>query len=122
MPFIQLPFSQKEFGYGTTAQPSLWNSRTHTYKTGQSVLAKDNWNGSENGHIALENVIYEVDVYSSILVRHANQLRASYLTATKEQDAAFLLDILLDTFDLPQQSPHPSRAERITSGSMKEFT
>lgn len=70
-----------------------------TYKTGQTVLAKDDWNGSEkwtqwNIVYRTANVIYEMDVQSYIF--HANQLWPSFLTETKAQDATFLLDILLD--------------------------
>ena len=49
------------------------------------------------------NVIYEVDVQSSIWVRHANQLRHSYLSERPSNDTVIPLNILLDTFKLPQK-------------------
>ena len=62
----------------------------------QSVLAKDYRNGKEKwtlGHIVRRSgkTVYDVQVESSIWVRHANQLRTSHLP----------MDILCDTFGLP---------------------
>ncbi|GAA57091.1 hypothetical protein CLF_112134, partial [Clonorchis sinensis] len=54
-------------------------------------------------------VVYEVNVGSSIWVRHDNQLRASYLPVAATLDPVFPLEILLDTFELAQkpQSSEP---------------
>ncbi|GAA47926.1 hypothetical protein CLF_100974 [Clonorchis sinensis] len=66
---------------------------------GQSVLAKDYRGGAEKwtqGIIVHRagRVVYEVNVGSSIWVRHANQLRASYLPATATLDLVLPLEIL----------------------------
>ena len=75
---------------------------------GQPVLAKDYSNGKEKwtqGYILHRsgNVIYDVDVQSSIWVRHANQLRHSYLSERPSNDTVIPLNVLLDTFELPQR-------------------
>ena len=74
---------------------------------GQPVLAKDYRNGknkSTDGYIIRRssNVIYDVDELSSIWVRHANQLRHSYLSERPSNDKAIPLKVLLDTSKLPQ--------------------
>ena len=78
-----------------------------TYVPGQSVLAKDYRRGKERwiqGRIIRRsgNVIYDVDIESTVWVRHANQLRSSHLPETRS-DFTLPLDILLDTFELPPQ-------------------
>ena len=75
---------------------------------GQPVLVKDYRNGEEKwtqGYIIRRsrNVIYDVDVQSSIWVRHANQLRHSYLSERPSNDTVIPFDVLLDTFELPQR-------------------
>ena len=71
-------------------------------------LAKDYHNGKEKwtqGYIIRRsgNVIYDVDVQSSIWVRHANQRRHSYLSERPSNDTVIPLNVLLDTFELPQR-------------------
>ena len=50
-----------------------------------------------------DNVIYDVDVQSSFGVRHANQLRHSYLLERQSNYTVIPLNALLDTFELPQR-------------------
>lgn len=74
---------------------------------GQPVWAKDYRNGKEKwtqGYIILRsgNVIYDVDVQSTTWVRHANQLHHSYLPERQSNDTVIPLNVLLDTFELPQ--------------------
>ncbi|GAA52877.1 hypothetical protein CLF_109028 [Clonorchis sinensis] len=61
-------------------------------------------------------VVYQVNVGSSIWVRHANQLRASYLPATVTLDPVLPLEILLGTFELSQKakSPEPMNEPAIS--------
>ena len=75
---------------------------------GQPVLANDYHNGKEKwiqGYIIRRsgNVIYNVDVQSSIWVRHANHLRHSYLSERPSNDTVIPLNVLLDTFELHQR-------------------
>ena len=80
---------------------------------GQQVLARDYRNNTEiwtQGHIVQQtgNVTYNVNAQNSIWVRHSNQLRPSHLPV-KIQDPNIPLNILLDTFDLPQQTSETSQ-------------
>lgn len=89
-------------------------ARSRTFLPGQAVWAKDYRNGKEKwtqGHIVRRSgkVIYDVDVQSSIWVRHANQLRHSYLPKRQSNDIP--LNILLDTFELPQSVPAACRKQ-----------
>ena len=73
---------------------------------GQPVLTKDYRNSKEKwtqGYVIRHsgNVIY--DVQSSIWVRHANQLRHSYLSERPSNDTVIPSNVLLDTFELPQR-------------------
>ena len=75
---------------------------------GQQVLARDYWNNTwTQGHIVQQtgNVTYNVNVKNSIWVQHSNQLRPSHLPVEIQQDPTIPLNILLDTFDLLQQTP-----------------
>lgn len=81
----------------------------HTFVPGQSVLAKDYRGGGEKWTPGLirrrtGQVVYDVDVQSSTWVRHANQLRPCYQPATITSNHTVPLDIILDTFELPQCS------------------
>ncbi|KAF6773883.1 hypothetical protein AHF37_07289 [Paragonimus kellicotti] len=80
------------------------------------VLAKDYRDGVEKwtaGRILRRTgrVTYDVEVQSSIWVRHANQLRPSFQPVTVPSSRVIPLDILLDTFELPQDvsaaAPNP---------------
>ncbi|KAF7253016.1 hypothetical protein EG68_09751 [Paragonimus skrjabini miyazakii] len=83
---------------------------------GQFVLAKDYRDCVEKwtaGHILRRTgrVTYDVEVQSSVLVRHANQLRPSFQPVTVPSNRVIPLDVLLDTFDLSQDvsaaAPNP---------------
>ena len=67
------------------------------------------------GHIVQQtgNVTYNVNVENSIWVRHSNQLRPSHLPVEIQQDPTIPLNILLDTFDLPQQTPEISQNTEV---------
>ncbi|KAF6774197.1 hypothetical protein AHF37_06128 [Paragonimus kellicotti] len=87
-----------------------------TFSLGQLVLAKDYRDGVEKwtaGRILRRTgrVTYDVEVQSSIWVRHANQLRPSFQPVTVPSSRVIPLDILLDTFELPQDvsaaAPNP---------------
>ena len=85
---------------------------------GQQVLARDYRNNTETwtqGHIVQQtgNVIYNVNVQNSIWVRHSKQLRPSHLLVEIQQDPTIPLNILLDTFDLPQQIPETSQNTEV---------
>ena len=79
-----------------------------TYIPGQYVLAKDYRNGEKKkwiqGRILYrsENVIYGVDIESTVWLRQTNQLRSSRLPETKSH-FTLPLDIVLDTFELSSQ-------------------
>ena len=85
---------------------------------GQQVLARDYRNNTETwtqGRIVQQtgNVTYNVNVQNSIWVRHSNQLRPSHLPVEIQQDPTIPLNILLDTFDLPQQTPETSQNTEV---------
>lgn len=71
--------------------------------------------------IALENIIYDVDVQSAIWVRYANQLRLSCLPVTKSNDTVIPLSVLLGTFELPQSSQvKPNKKQKDSRKSHNE--
>ncbi|KAF7233959.1 hypothetical protein EG68_12210, partial [Paragonimus skrjabini miyazakii] len=87
----------------------------------QFVLVKDYRDGVEKctaGRILRRNgrVTYDVEVQSSVWVRHANQLRPSFQPVTVPFSPVIPLDVLLDTFGLsqdvsaaaPDPEAHPS--------------
>ena len=85
---------------------------------GQQVLARDYRNNTETwtqGRIVPQtgNVTYNVNVQNSIWVRHSNQLRPSHLPVEIQQDPTIPLNILLGTFDLPQQTPETSQNTEV---------
>ena len=85
---------------------------------GQQVLVRDYRNNTETwtqGHIVQQigNVTYNVNVQNSIWVRHSKQLRPSHLPVEIQQDPTIPLNILLDTFDLPQQTPETSQNTEV---------
>ncbi|KAF7234807.1 hypothetical protein EG68_11686 [Paragonimus skrjabini miyazakii] len=78
-----------------------------TFSLGQFVLAKDYRGVGEMwtaGRILRRTgrVTYDVEVQSSVWVRHANQLRPSFQPVTVPSNRIIPLDVLLDTFDLSQ--------------------
>ncbi|KAF7242672.1 hypothetical protein EG68_10163 [Paragonimus skrjabini miyazakii] len=88
----------------------------HTFSLGQFVLAKNYHDGVEKwnaGRILRRTgrVTYDVEVQSSVRVRHANQLRPSFQPVTVPSNRIIPLDVLLDTFDLSQDvsaaAPNP---------------
>ena len=86
----------------------LWETVKSIYVTEQSILAKDCCYGKDKliqRRILHRsgNVTYDVDIESSVSVRHTNQLQSSYLLETKSNFTS-PLDILLDTFELPPQN------------------
>ena len=56
---------------------------------------------------------HNVNVQNSIWVRHSNQLRPSHIPVEIQQDPTISLNILLDTFDLPQQTPETSQNTEV---------
>ncbi|KAF7257514.1 hypothetical protein EG68_05260 [Paragonimus skrjabini miyazakii] len=89
---------------------------SRTFSLGQFVLAKDYRDGVEKwtaGRILqrTSQVTYDVEVQSSVWVRHANQLRPSFQPVTVPSNRVISLDVLLDTFDLSQDvsaaAPNP---------------
>ena len=83
----------------------------------QQFLARDYQNNTETwnqGRIVQKtgNATYNVNVQNSIWFRHSNQLRLSYLPV-EIQDPTIPLNILLDTFDLPQQTPETSQNTEV---------
>ena len=85
---------------------------------GNSYLDNKSWQETTRtwtqGHIVQQigNVTYNVNIQNSIWVRHSNQLRPSHLPV-EIQDPTILLNILLDTFDLPQQTPETSQNTEV---------
>ena len=85
---------------------------------GKQVLPRDYRNNTETwtqDHIVQQtgNVTYNVNVQNSIWVRHSNQVRPSHLPVEIQQDPTIPLNILLDTFDLPQQTPETSHSTEV---------
>ncbi|KAF6773972.1 hypothetical protein AHF37_06755 [Paragonimus kellicotti] len=96
----------------------LWDYRRFIlhHLGSQPVFTKDYRDGIEKwtaGRILRRTgrVTYDVEVQSSIWVRHANQLRPSFQPVTVPSSRVIPLDILLDTFELPQDvsaaAPNP---------------
>ncbi|KAF5394179.1 hypothetical protein PHET_12101 [Paragonimus heterotremus] len=85
------------------------DATNRTFSLGQLILTKDYCDGVEKwtaGCILQQNdqVTYEVEVQSSIRVGHASHLRPSFQPVTVPYSRVIPLDILLDTFDLPQDA------------------
>ncbi|KAF5400464.1 hypothetical protein PHET_05928 [Paragonimus heterotremus] len=83
------------------------DATNRTFSLRQPALAKDYRDGVQKltaGRTLRRTgrVTYNVEVQSSIWVLHANQLRPSFQPVTVPSSRVIPLDILLDTFDLPQ--------------------
>ncbi|KAF8567714.1 hypothetical protein P879_08883 [Paragonimus westermani] len=86
-----------------------YDATNRTFPLGQLVLVKDYRDGVEKWTACrilrrAVRIIRDVEVQSPIWVRNANQTRPSFQQVTVPSSRIIPLDILLETFELPQDN------------------